>query len=106
MFGIEVVLGQMGLPVETSLIIAFVILALYTYVSGLRAPALIAFVKDTLIWITVLVAVIYIPIKLGGYGEIFSQVPSSKLVLPSNLLAAYSTLALGSALALFLYPMP
>ena len=50
------------------LIIAFAILAAYTYQSGLRAPALIAFVKDTLIYI-VIVAVIYIPTKLGGWGD-------------------------------------
>jgi solute:Na+ symporter, SSS family len=104
MFGIEVVLTQMGLPVETSLLIAFVVLAVYTYVSGLRAPALIALVKDTLIWITVIVAVIYIPFKLGGYGRVFSDVPKDLLVIPPELYPAYATLALGSALALFLYP--
>ena len=61
----------MGISGEWPLIIAFVILAAYTYQSGLRAPALIAFVKDTLIYIVVIVAVIYIPIKLGGFGAIF-----------------------------------
>src|SRR3712207_9537022 len=45
-------------------IVAFVILALYTYNSGLRAPELIAFVKDTLIYLTIIVAVIVIPAKL------------------------------------------
>ncbi|MBV9525025.1 MAG: sodium:solute symporter, partial [Candidatus Dormibacteraeota bacterium] len=39
-FGIQVVIAQMGVNVEISLIVAFVVLALYTYVSGLRAPAL------------------------------------------------------------------
>ena len=103
-YGIEVVLGQMGVPVEASLILAFLVLAVFTYVSGLRAPALIAIAKDALIWITVLVAVIYIPIHLGGFGAIFAHVPAPKLTLPSNLYAAYASLALGSALALFLYP--
>lgn len=42
------------------IIIAFAILAAYTYQSGLRAPALIAFVKDTLIYIVILVVVIVI----------------------------------------------
>lgn len=51
-----------------ALLIAFVILALYTYQSGLRAPALIAFVKDILIYVVILVAVIYLPIKLGGWA--------------------------------------
>jgi solute:Na+ symporter, SSS family len=39
---------------------------LYTYNSGLRAPALIAFVKDIMIYIVVLVAVVVVPAKLGG----------------------------------------
>ena len=43
------------------------ILALYTYQSGLRAPALIAFVKDILIYIVILVAVIYLPAQFGGW---------------------------------------
>ena len=69
--GIEAVLRTIGIQGEWPLIIAFVILAAYTYQSGLRAPALIAFVKDALIYLVVLVAVIYIPIKLGGFGDIF-----------------------------------
>ena len=35
---------------DLPLFIAFAVLAAYTYSSGLRAPALIAFVKDTLIY--------------------------------------------------------
>src|SRR5918999_867868 len=50
-----------------ALLVAIIILALYTYNSGLRAPALIAFVKDTLIYLTIIVAVIVIPVKLGGW---------------------------------------
>src|SRR5918912_134255 len=103
-FGIQVVLSAMGVNVEVSLIIAFLVLALFTYVSGLRAPALIAIVKDFLIWTTVIVAVIVIPAKLGGYGFVFSHVPAPKLSLPPNLYNAYWSLALGSALALMLYP--
>src|SRR3954464_15401745 len=69
--GIQVVLETMGVKGDWPLIIAFVILAAYTYSSGLRAPALIAIVKDTLIYITIIVAVVYIPGKLGGFGDIF-----------------------------------
>jgi SSS family solute:Na+ symporter len=103
-YGIEVSIAQIGLPVDISLTIAFVVLAAFTYVSGLRAPTLIAVVKDLLIFITVIVAVIYIPIRLGGYGHVFSLVPASKKILPPSLFGGYSTLAFGSALALFLYP--
>jgi SSS family solute:Na+ symporter len=45
MYGIEVVIAQMGIPIEASLIIAFLLLSLCTYVSGLRASAIIAFIK-------------------------------------------------------------
>ena len=102
--GIAVVIQVLGVNIEVSLIIAFLVLAVFTYVSGLRAPALIALVKDTMIWITVIVAIIVIPAKLGGFPAIFAKVPAAKLDLPPTLFAGYSTLALGSELALFLYP--
>src|SRR3984957_19547453 len=113
--GIQVVIGAMG--IETSgffgdlpLIIAFVILAAFTYSSGLRAPAMIAVVKDTLIYITVFAAVIAVPVHLGGFGPMFAAVPKAKLLLAPPAgdalvpFSAYATLALGSAFALFLYP--
>lgn len=113
--GIQVVIAAMGftgkgLAGDLPLIIAFAILAAYTYTSGLRAPALIAVVKDLLIYIVIIAAVIVIPMQLGGYGRIFASVPADKLLLkppvPGNVgvYSAYATLALGSALALFLYP--
>jgi solute:Na+ symporter, SSS family len=115
--GIQVVIATMGITGtgivgDLPLIIAFVILAAYTYTSGLRAPAMIALVKDTLIYVTVIVAVIAIPLKLGGYAHIFSVAQSllaaqpkpGSTVLPAASFPAYATLALGSALALFLYP--
>ena len=78
--GIQAVLTVLGVGGSSSstfvkdlpLIIAFVVLAAYTYLAGLRAPALIAFVKDTLIYVMIIVAVIYIPAKLGGWGHIFA----------------------------------
>jgi SSS family solute:Na+ symporter len=109
------VIGALGFPAggfigHLPLIIAFVILAAFTYTSGLRAPALIAVVKDMLIFVTIFAALVIIPAKLGGYGAIFANVPQAKLTLapPSGEslgnYSAYFTLALGSALALFLYP--
>ncbi|HET7307864.1 MAG TPA: sodium:solute symporter, partial [Gammaproteobacteria bacterium] len=113
--GIQVVIAAMGfdgtgLVGDLPLIIAFLILAAYTYTSGLRAPAMIAIVKDALIYLTVIVAVIVIPMHLGGYGAIFDAIPKDKLLLapPTSdsfgAYTAYATLAFGSALALFLYP--
>ncbi|RQW92307.1 monocarboxylate uptake permease MctP [Micromonospora globispora] len=117
--GIESVLKTMGVTGDNALarhlpiIIAFAILAAYTYQSGLRAPALIAFVKDSLIYIVILVAVFYLPYKLGGWGSIFdaadakfkaSPNPGDGILLNANNQLQYVTLAFGSALALFLYP--
>jgi SSS family solute:Na+ symporter len=113
--GIEVVIGALGFDTkgfvgDLPLIIAFAILAAYTYTSGLRAPAMIAVVKDVLIYITIAAAIIVIPPQLGGFGHIFSAVPPAKLLLKApdvsslNGYSAYATLAMGSALALFLYP--
>src|SRR5919198_1593612 len=44
------------------------------------------------------------PDSRRGYAHIPGQVPSSKLDLPRSLYVSYSTLAFGSALALYLYP--
>ncbi|MDX2853732.1 sodium:solute symporter [Streptomyces sp. PA03-3a] len=124
--GIQAVLDVMGVGGGESsnwfikdlpLLIAFGVLAAYTYSSGLRAPALIAFVKDTLIYIVIAVAIIYIPIKLGGFDDIFAKAgdayaqvnpatgkPRGSLAPGETAQWAYGTLALGSALALFMYP--
>ncbi|MEV4175959.1 monocarboxylate uptake permease MctP [Nonomuraea sp. NPDC049709] len=111
--GIEAVLKAMGITGHLPIIIAFAILAAYTYQSGLRAPALIAFVKDALIYIVILAAVIYIPAKLGGWDSIFdaakakfdaSPNAADGVILNANNQLQYITLAFGSALALFLYP--
>jgi solute:Na+ symporter, SSS family len=111
--GIEAVLKTMGVTGHLPIIVAFAILAAYTYNAGLRAPALIAFVKDALIYIVIIAAVIYIPAKLGGWGTVFSAAeakfaktpnPADGVLLPGTGQLQYATLALGSALALFLYP--
>jgi solute:Na+ symporter, SSS family len=113
--GIQVVVGALGisgtgLGADLPLIIAFGVLAAFTYSSGLRAPASIAIVKDILIYITAFAAIIVIPIELGGFGKIFAAVPPEKLLLAvpgpntTGAYGSYATLALGSALALFLYP--
>jgi solute:Na+ symporter, SSS family len=113
--GLQVVIGAMGVVGtgylgDIPLIIAFIILAAFTYTSGLRAPASIAIVKDILIYITAFAAIIYVPIRMGGFGAIFAKVPPAKLLLAvpgANTTGAYgiyATLALGSAFALFLYP--
>jgi SSS family solute:Na+ symporter len=127
--GIQAVLTVMGVGTSSDntyvkdlpLFIAFVVLAIFTYVSGLRAPALIAFIKDTLIYLFVIVAVFYIPTRVGGWSHIFgtaqthfssispathkpigTYIPTSKATGSTQL--DFASLALGSAVALFLYP--
>ncbi len=127
--GIEAVLEVVGLggsenwlAKDLPLLVAFVLLAAYTYTSGLRAPAVIAFVKDALIYLVIIVAVVYLPTQFGGWGHIFdaaqekmastnpatgkptgSFIPGPGTdVVPGYW--AYATLALGSAMALFMYP--
>lgn len=103
--------GQ-GLASHLPLTIAFLILALYTYKSGLRAPAMIAFVKDTMIYVFVIAAIIIIPERLGGYGAVFDAAAqayakkggASGLTLQPQQVMPYITLAIGSAMALFIYP--
>jgi solute:Na+ symporter, SSS family len=110
--GMREVIAALGIRGEWPLIAAFLILAAYTYTSGLRAPAAIAIVKDVMLYIMVIAAVIVIPAKLGGYGHIFAtagaalktHTPPGSLILPPSQYLSYSTLAFGSAIAVVLYP--
>ncbi|MBV9056669.1 MAG: sodium:solute symporter [Candidatus Eremiobacteraeota bacterium] len=115
--GMKAVFLQLGGAFETAgglpaLTVAFVLLAGYTYTSGLRGPAMIAFVKDTLIYVTVIAAVVIIPARLGGWQHVFASTarafsarshPASIVLTPQQCFT-FATRALGSALALFLYP--
>jgi len=122
--GIQAVLEVTGvggsgnlLAADLPLFVAFLVLALYTYTSGLRAPALIAFVKDILIYLVIIVAVIYLPTRFGGWEAIFGAAekkmttpnpttgkPPGSFIPSSAQYWAYGSLALGSAMALFMYP--
>ncbi|WP_264762723.1 monocarboxylate uptake permease MctP [Frankia gtarii] len=127
--GMQAVLEVMGVGTNSTnpivrdlpVIVAFGVLAACTYTAGLRAPALIAFAKDLLIYAVVLVAVVVIPHRLGGFGAVFDAAqhkfdaanaaaakaghpaPAAFVPGPTQFLA-YGTLALGSAMALLLYP--
>jgi solute:Na+ symporter, SSS family len=115
--GMKVVFLQLGGAFAASggllaLTVSFLLLAAYTYTSGLRAPALIAFIKDTLIYLTIICAVVAVTHLFGGWGGIFDAAAKglaakpkpATLTLPHSLYFAYSSLVLGSAFALFIYP--
>jgi SSS family solute:Na+ symporter len=122
--GIKAVLAALGLGsganaflADLPLIIAFLVLAAYTYTAGLRAPAVIAVVKDLLIYIAIIVAIIWLPSQFGGWTSIFHAAsekmaatnpatgkPIGSIIPGATSFNAYWTLALGSAMALFMYP--
>ncbi|MDQ1576194.1 MAG: solute:Na+ symporter, family, partial [Microbacteriaceae bacterium] len=122
--GIKAVLTVLGLgsgdnvfTQDLPLIIAFVVLAAYTYTAGLRAPAAIAVVKDLLIYIAVIAAIVWLPSQFGGWDGIFhaatvkmsatnpaTGLPVGSVIPGATSFNAYWTLALGSAMALFMYP--
>ncbi len=122
--GIQAVLEVVGLgggdniiAKDLPLFIAFALLAAYTYSSGLRAPAIIAFVKDALIYLVIIVAIVYLPSQVGGWDAVFGAAeekmattnpdtgaPTGSFIPGDGQMWAYATLGLGSALALFMYP--
>src|SRR6476659_9629570 len=122
--GIEAVLevaglggGDNALAQDLPLFVAFAVLAAFTYSSGLRAPAVIAFVKDALIYLVIIVAIVYLPSQVGGWEGIFGAAkekmatvneatgkPTGAFIPGVGQGWAYATLALGSAMALFMYP--
>src|SRR5262250_2459267 len=107
----DFVRGRFGSP-TLALVIAFAVLAAFTFTSGVRAPAMISFVKDALVYFVIAVAIFYIPHRLGGWTHIFNAYDAHFKATPpgtASLLASanqwqYITLAVGSAFAIFLYP--
>jgi SSS family solute:Na+ symporter len=78
---------------------------------------MIAFVKDGLIYLVILVAIIYLPHHIGGWSHIFDAAqtkmattnpatgkPTGAFIPNTAQFWPYATLALGSAMALFMYP--
>jgi SSS family solute:Na+ symporter len=114
--GMRAVFGEYGMLSAggslPALTVAFMLLAAYTVTSGLRAPALIAFVKDTLIYVTVIAAIVVIPGRLGGWAHVFAvsatalamRPHASSILLTPPQYFTYATMAFGSALSLFIYP--
>src|SRR5215469_2390061 len=90
---------------EIALVVAFVVLAAFTYTSGLRGAALTAILKDILVWLTVIALIVVVPLGInGGFSTAFKDVKPSYLTIPDSLVTGYVTIMLGSALALYLYP--
>ncbi|MGE5136420.1 MAG: sodium:solute symporter family protein [Gemmatimonadota bacterium] len=113
LIGLRVVFQAMGIGGDLPLTLAFAVLAFFTFSSGLRAPALLAILKDILLVLTVLMLLLWFTVALGGWGHIFAVSSAAfarrppgtgALLLPPGTQLSYVSLALGSALSIFLYP--
>lgn len=109
--GMQAVLASMLVGVanastieEVALLIAVIILAAFTFTSGLRGATLTAVFKDALVWLAVISVIVAVLLKVGSFGPIFSNVKANYVTVPPASVAGYSTLVLGSAIALYLYP--
>ncbi|BCU67034.1 sodium:solute symporter [Sulfolobales archaeon HS-7] len=89
---------------EISLIIAFIILAAFTFTSGLRGATLTAIFKDAVIYssLIILLAVVFLT-NPHAFSQALASDPKA-LTLPPVASSAFLSLAIGSAIALYLYP--
>jgi SSS family solute:Na+ symporter len=114
LLGVRAVLDAGGLyprgPAgDLALTAVFAVLAGATFRSGLRAPAVISIVKGVLVFGAVLGVVGVALGRLGGFPGVFDGAErelgaGGGLLLDPALHPAFATLALGSALALPMYP--
>lgn len=104
--GIKYVLQAMSFPVTESFIIAFLIVAAFTIVAGLRGPALGAIIKDVLLWGVILTITVALWIKFSGFSEIFSSLATQhvNVLINNKLMLGYITLAFGNGISWLLFP--
>ncbi len=116
LLGLSALLTVMGVPADglgadAALAVTFGVLAVGTYRRGLRAPAVVAVLKGLTSFVVAVVLTLLVLRATGGPAALFGQAdqalsarPGGSLLLPQGLASAYVTLAIGSALALLLYP--
>jgi SSS family solute:Na+ symporter len=116
LLGVSALLTVMGVPADgpgadAALAATFGVLAVGTFRRGLRAPAIVAVLKGVTSFAVAAVLVVLVLRATGGAGPLFAQAgqvlpgrPGGSLLLPDGLASSYVTLAIGSALALLLYP--
>ncbi|MCM2389834.1 sodium:solute symporter family protein [Streptomyces albipurpureus] len=119
LLGIRAVLNAGGmdtsdaLMVDLVMIVLFAGLAIATYRHGLRAPTVISAFKGVAVFASVLALVWLVLDRLGGPGTVFTTASDrlsahgasgASLLLAPDQQPAFASLALGSALALLMYP--
>lgn len=87
---------------EISLILAFIVLAAFTYTSGLRGATLTAVLKDILIFGGIISVIVALAVS-GGLHSGFTAKPVYSTLAPT-LQNAYWSIFIVSALGLYLYP--
>lgn len=105
------VAGTGYINVTFVVIVSFLLVAFYTFFSGIKAPTYTAILKDILVWVIMLYMVVSIPmIHFGSWGGMVQatvEKAPKMLVLPTSGpkgMLWFSTAALISALALFMWP--
>ncbi len=102
-----------GAAGDLLMVALFAGLAVATYHHGLRAPTVISAMKGAAIFCSVCAAVALVLPRLGGPGAMFETAArelaargpaDASVALAADQHAAYASLALGSALALLMYP--
>jgi solute:Na+ symporter, SSS family len=106
-----VVAGTGYINVTFVVIMSFLLVAFYTFFSGIKAPTYTAIIKDILVWVIMLYMVVSIPIiHFGSWGHMMQTTvhkAPQMLTLPTSGpkgMLWFSTAALISALALFMWP--
>jgi solute:Na+ symporter, SSS family len=105
------VAGTGYINVTFVVIMSFLLVAFYTFFSGIKAPTYTAIIKDILVWVIMLYMVVSIPmIHFGSWGNMMQTTvhkAPQMLTLPTSGpkgMLWFSTAALISALALFMWP--
>ena len=116
LLGIRAVLTAGGLYPRAAtgdlvMVAIFAVLAVATYRHGLRAPTVISALKGVAVFCSVLAVCWLVLARLGGPGGIFDaaerrlgEAGGASLLLTPEQQPAFATLAIGSALALLMYP--
>jgi SSS family solute:Na+ symporter len=118
LLGLSAALTVMGIPADSAvadlaMAATFTVLAVGTFRHGLGAPAAVAVVKGVLAFGATALLVVLVLRATDGAANLFEAAGTSlaatpsgqgSLLLPDGLGSAYASLAIGSALALVLYP--
>lgn len=104
------VAGTGFINVELVVIISFLLVALYTFFSGIKGPTYTAIIKDILVWVIMLFMVVSLPIlHFGDWGSMIDTLVEKSpqlLTIPTEGpkgIPWFITASLVSALALFMW---